>query len=698
MPAKRTGNPRNNARGRARSRLVDPMLEAARGTNPDFIEAHLARSNASADAVPPELRIKAGLHEASDALLTRFVETSRESFGNLPTPEEELRIRAARDDPAAFCEYVLKDPKDGSKLKLQPFQRKWFDHIQGSKRAYIEAPRDHGKSALIAIGYVLWRMGRDPSIRIKLLCQSDTTSKKRLAAVKQYIERDPDLRRVFPNLKAHATVKDWGAFSITVQRPNVDKDPTLEALGVLSTGTGGRADLILGDDVVDERNAIAQPKMRETVKESWSNVWVNLLEPDGQVVFICTPWHSFDLTQELKKGKDGVRVYDVLSQSVGPNLESIWPDKWTKDALAQRLKELGRRRFDRAFRNLVYSDEELLFPAEVVDRAISRVRSYADIPTQGLRKYLGVDLAISKAKDAAYTVLFNGAVDENGYRYPLRVVRKRMSSVATAAWVLGCQGAYEPEITRIENNQYQGALIEWIDVFITSEYVREGRRPKDITPREWAWLFPNIKKAIQLRLRIEPCFTGKQKSDVEVGIPGLAAEFEGGLWRIYLGPGHNEDCECGLCIWINELKTFPAGRFSDTVMASWFMQTGIRGGGKISLEIDGVGDATPGAGGGAVPGEPLPTHVSQLFAIAGVDESDLERVSKGPRDTCGSCIGYDAKRSLCLRQNWLGSPMRVKPTDAGCDVYLEVEQMAAEPVVDLGFVMADLSAVEESDS
>jgi hypothetical protein len=84
-----------------------------------------------------------------------------------------------------------------------------------------------------------------------------------------------------------------------VERSGGAVDVSVSARGVLSTGVGGRADLLIFDDVVDQKNAILFPKMRRKVIDSFGQTWMSRLEPDGRALFIGTPWHLEDLTHVL---------------------------------------------------------------------------------------------------------------------------------------------------------------------------------------------------------------------------------------------------------------------------------------------------------------------------------------------------------------------------------------------------------------
>ena len=70
------------------------------------------------------------------------------------------------------------------------------------------------------------------------------------------VERTVIALEVFPDLRQ----ADFGEFTkhkIVIQRTARHRDASIEALGIGSTATGGRADLIIADDVVDRRNALS---------------------------------------------------------------------------------------------------------------------------------------------------------------------------------------------------------------------------------------------------------------------------------------------------------------------------------------------------------------------------------------------------------------------------------------------------------
>lgn len=395
----------------------------------------------------------------------------------------------------------------------------------------------------------IWEIGINPDLRIKLVCQNDDIAVKRLSAMIEHIEQNPRVTEVFPGLKA--SVKGaWTKSRIYVERDLVGStDPSIEACGILSTATGGRADLLIFDDPVDFRNAIQMPSLRDMVKEVYDNVWINLLDENGRVWYIATPWHRDDNTHRLMENKS----YHFINDSIDADFTSIWEDKWPTERLRERYEEIGSRAFDRAFRNKALSDEDTLFPVELIERCYDDTFIFGSIPKYFEEKrihfFTGVDIAAGKQRTSgAYSVIFTIAWYE-GIKVPVSIIRGRFPSPQLSRLIIEEIVKWNPELIFIENNAQQEALIQWINE----------------TSPEFINTIPPIKGY----------YTGVQKFDEQIGLPGIAVEMEQGKWIIPDPTSHGK-CKCSLCTWINEMSEYPIGKYSDTVMAMWFSREAAR--------------------------------------------------------------------------------------------------------------------------
>ena len=227
--------------------------------------------------------------------------------------------RAGIKDCSVFAEIVLKDQRDRPIVNAE-IHRAWHEHIAwceaNGKYAGILAPWGHGKTEQI-VAQVMWRIARNPNIRIKMVCNDATSAAERVSEVKRYIENDKDMKRIFRVVPDEES--GWQKHQIFVRRKAKSKDATLQAYGILGTIIGSRADLLIADDPVDLKNAILQPVSRESVKKAFLNSYSSRLESDGFVIYIATIWHEDDLTSVLL----GMEDYSFLVMSVNDAMTGI---------------------------------------------------------------------------------------------------------------------------------------------------------------------------------------------------------------------------------------------------------------------------------------------------------------------------------------------------------------------------------------
>lgn len=226
------------------------------------------------------------------------------------------------DDYNAFVEAVIKD-QDGAPLRQGDIHRRWFAHVERCRSRNVWAgllcPWGHGKSVNMAIAYPAWRLAQNQGLRVKVLSASDDIAVGRVSAIKNLIDNpSSEYRRIFPRVKADPR-RAWTSRKIYLDHPGDSPEPSLEALSVLSSRMGARADLIIFDDVVDLQNAIQRPIMREKVKDAFYSGWLSRLEPRGEVIYIGTVWHENDLSMELLSNK----AFSFLIQSISDDFSAI---------------------------------------------------------------------------------------------------------------------------------------------------------------------------------------------------------------------------------------------------------------------------------------------------------------------------------------------------------------------------------------
>ncbi len=421
-------------------------------------------------------------------------------------------VEQSRFDPAAFA---ITDSA-GRTLRPAPVHRDVQAFLTRHPRALIELPRDHGKSVQVCIR-LLWELGRNPGLRIRIVCASEALAVERGRFIRDAIESNQRLRLVFPWLRPGVP---WEAVRFTVRRPGGVLGPSVASVGVGAATTGARADLLVCDDIVDVRSLHSRAD-RERVAAYFHENLVNLLEPEGRLWCLFTPWHSDDLNARLKRNA----AFALFRRPVGDDLEPVWPAKWPREALERRRTEIGSIAFARAYRLVCVPDDAVAIrPAWV--------RFWTE-PADAEAVILAVDPAVSvnaRADASALVTLARTATNEIRC---LEAIARRVSAPDLVQLIDDADRRWRPDTILFEANAAFAAVRD-----LLMRHARFG---------------PKIKSVVQTR-------------DKAARVSAFSVSVENGSFRL------KGDCrggvDAGQQALFDEMTTFPAGEHDDLLDAA----------------------------------------------------------------------------------------------------------------------------------
>jgi predicted phage terminase large subunit-like protein len=313
--------------------------------------------------------------------------------------------------------------------------------LSNHKHAIVELPRDHGKSTQVCIR-VLWELGRDPTLRICIVCANEERARERMVFLRNEIAHNRYLRSVFPGMIPRTP---WTETHFNVQRPSNVIGHSVTAFGVGASSTGIRSDLLICDDIVDVRAMHSRP-IRERTKEYFRNNLMNLLEPTGRCWSLSTPWHRDDLNSELKQQP----AFALFRRPIGPDMEPIWPERWSRERLIQREQEIGTASFARGYRLAPVSQTETPIRPEWV--------SYWLEPEPLEQIILSIDPAVSvkPASDASALVVLGKTPD--GVVRCLHAVAHRARLPDLVRHIQNLDKVWNPQVILFESNGPFGGI------------------------------------------------------------------------------------------------------------------------------------------------------------------------------------------------------------------------------------------------
>jgi len=414
-----------------------------------------------------------------------------------------------------FMELCFTDP-GGRPLRQGRLHVELQQFLNEHHKALIELPRDHGKTMQVC-SRVLWELGNDPSLRVKIVCSSEAVAAERGRFLLTALQRNRALRACFPGLRP--TVPQ-SSTRFSVQRPANVIGPSVTAIGVGASLTGTRADLLVCDDIVDVK-AIASRNERERIKKYFRDNLMNLLEPDGRCWCLFTPWHDADLNSELKKNA----AFAHFCRAIDADMTPIWPERWPREKLEERCREIGTTSFARGYRLLPLAPDAMPIRPEWIrvwldERPFERV-------------VLSIDPAVSvRAQADASALVVLGLTAGNEIRC-LEATARRVNAPDLMQSIDDADRRHRPDVILFESN---AAFAGIKDLLI--RHARYG---------------PKIQGVIQSR-------------EKAARVSSFSVLVENGSFRLK-GDSHGE-VDAGQQVLRDEMMTFPAGEHDDLLDAA----------------------------------------------------------------------------------------------------------------------------------
>lgn len=382
--------------------------------------------------------------------------------------------------------------------KVADFHADMMAHILHTRDSMVLAPRGGGKSTIGDVAYLLWRMTKDPNLRICIASKTGEQAKGFLGEIKAHIDGNQDFIAVFGDL--HGPL--WNDKEITIAtRTKIKKEPTITAVGAGAGIPGRHFDIIIGDDLVDGENS-ATDHQREKLKVWFYSTLFPTLEPEGELRIIGTRYHPQDLYGHFAKaekirdengkvvGKQylderlGPNVFCIKAIQTGPDGEdrSFWEDKFPLDHLLRMRRAMGLAIFNLQMQNDATISEGGIISINDIEPFVWSHEGDRP-PLDHLRIYMGVDPAISERDEADFFSIAVIGVSDEHHIYVLEIIKEKMSVNKQRDLILKKYAQWNPDLIGFETNAYQAALAQVVAEKGLWVPIHEFKTRKDKTQR-----------------------------------------------------------------------------------------------------------------------------------------------------------------------------------------------------------------------
>lgn len=331
---------------------------------------------------------------------------------------EKWWVDKARSDPAFFQHYMT---------DMQPAKHHliWLAQIfhPTRKRINLTAPRDSGKTTVLAYAMAYW-IGKFPLSTNGIVSVAADQAEKRMRMIRSTIGENTRYHNVFPHTHIDTRYPDtqteftvWSSegkrtynnWRRLVESKGSAKDPTIRV-----SGRGGRvmigsrlSGLLLLDDIIDAEDL--SDEAQDDVERYLMETLVPAVKDEGKIVYIGTRWMLNDMPERLKKNPawHTIEIRATLYDDDG-NRYSYWPEYWPLEKLEAKRIEMND---DRRYR-VMYENDPTGMARSLFQEADLRRDTPVPLPAF-TQIFITTDWALSLKQAADFTVFQALGIDAN---------------------------------------------------------------------------------------------------------------------------------------------------------------------------------------------------------------------------------------------------------------------------------------------
>ncbi len=334
-------------------------------------------------------------------------------------------------------------------LAMMAFQ---FHHADTLQLAF----RGAGKSTVCTITKAIHLLLKDPNLRILIASKTANNAESFLKEVKAHFEGNDALTEIFGAYYDSRKSTKWDNREIEVlPRTSRAKEASITCVGVEGTIVGKHYDVILSDDLCDEENTRTE-YMREKTRVWYYQTLDPTLEPPsadvphrGEHHRLGTRYHYADLWGHLIDNELKHRHQRI--KSLNDDGQTPWPEKYPPEWFQEKRRRAGIIIF-----NAQYQCDTEAMKGEIFQYDNCQPIETEDLP-QGLKIYMGIDLAISEKDKADHFAAVVIGMDDTKNRYVLDYFEEQLRFSAQTAKILELYRLWKPIRAAIEVNAYQDA-------------------------------------------------------------------------------------------------------------------------------------------------------------------------------------------------------------------------------------------------
>lgn len=377
-------------------------------------------------------------------------------------------------------------------VKTPDFHKEgWRLFCSNNKMVALAAPRGHAKTTGMTVSYGLATLLFRERKFMLLVSDTESQAAMFLGYFKEQLQENQALVELFGlkrNDKGQVQFAKETETDIIVEMEDghkfrvIAKGAEQKLRGLIWSGT--RPDIILCDDMENDELVMNKDR-REKMRKWFYSALLPCISSKGIIRVVGTILHMDSLLERLMpkpydrwSHQEPLKLWSETRRNGWTSIkyrahtddftQVLWPEKHSKESLQQKREEyIGMGMPD------VYSQEYLNIP---LDESVAYFkRNDFDYITDDDRKlplkyYMTVDLAISEADRADYSVFLIAGVDEYKRIHVKQVIRERLDGREIVDTLINLQRVWDFELVGIEEMQVSKS----IGPFLNEEMLKEN--------------------------------------------------------------------------------------------------------------------------------------------------------------------------------------------------------------------------------
>lgn len=236
-------------------------------------------------------------------------------------------------------------------------------HTKGARRLLL-MPRGHRKTYLVTVAHAIWRIVRDPNVRIILVSALDDTAQQFCQMVKRQFQYNEQFLAVYPEFRVRRDQQFGRTYDFThpLRSDNANLiDPTFRSFYLGAPVAGRRCDILIADDPIEKKHVTTPEQADKALKDF--NDLIPIVDKTGQynqMFVVGTRWAYNDIYGAMLGEDRGIEasadvkintafdsmVRHCLEDANGKPVDNpvtegspILPTVWTRELLLQELDQ-----------------------------------------------------------------------------------------------------------------------------------------------------------------------------------------------------------------------------------------------------------------------------------------------------------------------------------------------------------------------